>query len=257
MKKYGDDLKTMLMVGQIRDLDKLTDSICHGRSEWLLRIAPVYNLASLWLSDAAEYARKDGIYRFGFKKRIKTADQYMESRLKEVVRFAMDDKGRKFILDVFDRSEDVMRRHSDHLFYPIFNYLSKLGLDHLDTCAALSVALVICQLCDRAEHEIQMKWKEKYGYTIPLIVDMREASKKIEEVLDLLNRADKDVNFSHDKTCFDAMQAFITNAFSVHMPNTAAGIALDMNPEIRKAADREALKEAKRNYEKMLSAESL
>lgn len=38
--------------------------------------------------------------------------------------------------------------------------------------------------------------------------------------------------------------------------NTAAGIALDMNPEIKKAADREALKEAKRNYEKMLSAES-
>ena len=43
MKKYGDDLKTMLQVGQIRDLDKLTESICHGRSEWLLRIAPVYN----------------------------------------------------------------------------------------------------------------------------------------------------------------------------------------------------------------------
>ena len=80
MKKYGDDLKTMLQVGQIRDLDKLTESICHGRSEWLLRIAPVYNLASLWLSDAAEYAKKDGIYRFGFKKRLKTADQYMESR---------------------------------------------------------------------------------------------------------------------------------------------------------------------------------
>ena len=34
MKKYGDDLKTMLQVGQIRDLDKLTESICHGRSEW-------------------------------------------------------------------------------------------------------------------------------------------------------------------------------------------------------------------------------
>ena len=39
------------------------------------------------------------------------------------------------------------------------------------------------------------------------------------------------------------------------MPNTAAGIALDMNPEIKRAADREALKEAKRNYERMLSAE--
>ena len=256
MKHYGDDLKIMLRLGQIRDLDKLTESICHGRSEWLLRIAPVYNLASLWLSDAAEYARKDGIYRFGFKKRLKTADQYMESRLKEVVRFAQDNQGRKFILDVFDRSEDVMRRHSDHLFYPIFNYLSKMGFDHLDTCAALSVALVICQLCDRAEYEIQMKWKQQYGYTIPLIVDMREASKKIEEVLDLLNKADKDICFTDDKTCSDAMQAFITNAFSVHMPNTAAGIALDMNPEIKKAADREALKEAKRNYEKMLSAES-
>mgnify|MGYP003413845966 FL=1 len=247
MKKYGDDLKTMLQVGQIRDLDKLTDSICHGRSEWLLRIAPVYNLASLWLSDAAEYARKEGIYRFGFKKRIKTADQYMESRLKEVVRFAQDKQGRKFILDVFDRSEDVMRRHSDHLFYPIFNYLSKLGLEHLDTCAALSVALVICQLCDRAEHEIQMKWKQQYGYTIPLIVDMREASKKIEEALELLNKADKDICFTDDKTCSDAMQAFITNAFSVHMPNTAAGEALEMNPEIRRELDREALREAQRN----------
>ena len=85
---------------------------------------------------------------------------------------------------------------------------------------------------------------------------MSLASKMIEEVLELLNKADKDVNFSHDKTCFDAMQAFITNAFSVHMPNTAAGIALDMNPEIKKAADREALKEAKRNYERMFSAES-
>lgn len=256
MKKYGDDLKTMLMVGQIRDLDKLTESICHGRSEWLLRIAPVYNLASLWLSDAAEYAKKDGIYRFGLKKRIKTADQYLESRLKEVVRFAQDKQGRKFILDVFDRSEDVMRKHSNHLFYPIFNYLSKMGFDHLDTCAALAVALVICQLCDRAEHEIQMKWKQQYGYTIPLIVDMREAAKKIEEVLDLLNKPDKDISFTDDKTCSDAMQAFITNAFSVHMPNTAAGEALDMNPEIKKAADRELLKEAKRNYEKMLSAES-
>ena len=247
MKKYGDDLKTMLMVGQIRDLDKLTESICHGCSEWLLRIAPVYNLASLWLSDAAEYARKDGIYRFELKKRFKTEDKYMELRLKEAVRFAMDDKGRKFILDVFDRSEDVMRKHSDHLFYPIFNYLSKLGLDHLDTCAALSVALVICQLCDRAEHEIQMKWKQQYGYTIQLIVDMREASKKIEEVLDLLNKPEKDVNFSHDKTCFDAMQAFITNAFSVHTPNIAAGMALEMNPEIRRELDREALREAQRN----------
>lgn len=237
----------MLQVGQIRDLDKLTESICHGRSEWLLRIAPVYNLASLWLSDAAEYAKKEGIYKFEFKKRIKTADQYLESRLKEVVRFAQDKQGRKFILDVFDRSEDVMRRHSDHLFYPIFNYLSKLGLEHLDTCAALSVALVICQLCDRAEREIQMKWKLQYGYTIPLIVDMREASKMIEEVLDLLNKPDKDVNFSHDKTCFDAMQAFITNAFSVHMPNTAAGEALGMNPEIRRELDREALREAQRN----------
>ena len=256
MKKYGDDLKTMLMVGQIRDLDKLTDSICHGRSEWLLRIAPVYNLASLWLSDAAEYAKKDGIYRFGLKKRIKTADQYLESRLKEVVRFAQDKQGRKFILDVFDRSEDVMRKHSNHLFYPIFNYLARLGLDHLDTCAALAVALVICQLCDRAEHDIQMKWKKQYGYTIPLIVDMREAAKKIEEVLDLLNKPDKDISFTDDKTCSDAMQAFITNAFSVHTPNTAAGIALDMNPEIKRAADREALKEAKRNCERTLSAES-
>ena len=82
MRHYGDDLKTMLQVGQIRDLDKLTESICHGRSEWLLRIAPVYNLASLWLSDAAEYAKKVGIYKFEFKKRIKTADQYLESRLK-------------------------------------------------------------------------------------------------------------------------------------------------------------------------------
>ena len=43
------------------------------------------------------------------------------------------------------------------------------------------------------------------------------------------------------------MQAFITNAFSVHMPNTAAGIALDMNPEIRRELDREALREAQRN----------
>lgn len=256
MKKYGDDLKTMLMVGQIRDLDKLTESICHGRSEWLLRIAPVYNLASLWLSDAAEYAKSDGIYRFRLKKRIKTADQYLESRLKEVVRFAQDDKGRKFILDVFDRSEDVMRRHSDHLFYPIFNYLARLGLDHLDTCAALSVALVICQLCDRAEQEIQMKWKQQYGYTIPLIVDMRLASKMVEDAMELLNKPDKDISFTDDKTCSDAMQAFITNAFSVHTPNTAAGIALDMNPEIKRAADRELLKEAKRNYEKMLSAES-
>ena len=84
---------------------------------------------------------------------------------------------------------------------------------------------------------------------------MREASKKIEEVLDLLNKPEKDVNFSHDKTCFDAMQAFITNAFSVHMPNTAAGKAFEMNPEIKRAADRELLKEAKRNYERILSAE--
>lgn len=255
MKKYGDDLKTMLQVGQIRDLDKLTESICHGRSEWLLRIAPVYNLASLWLSDAAEYAKKDGIYRFGLKKRFKTADNYMESRLKEVIRFAQDKQGRKFILDVFDRSEDVMKKHSDHLFYPIFNYLSKIGFRHLDTCAALSVALVICQLCARAEHEMQMKWKRQCGYTIPLIADMRDASKKIEEVLDMLNKPEEDVNFSHDKTCFDAMQAFIANAFSVHMPNTAAGKALDMNPEIKKAADRELLKEAKRDYERTLSAE--
>ena len=236
----------MLQVGQIRDLDKLTESICHGRSEWLLRIAPVYNMASLWLSDAAEYAKKDGIYRFGLKKRIKTADQYLESRLKEVVRFAQDKQGRKFILDVFDRSEDVMRKHSNHLFYPIFNYLARLGLDHLDTCAALAVALVICQLCDRAEHEIQMKWKQQYGYTIPLIVDMRLASKMVEEVLDLLNKPDKDISFTDDKTCSDAMQAFITNAFSVHMPNVAAGKALDMNPGIRREVDKEALKQAKK-----------
>lgn len=76
---------------------------------------------------------------------------------------------------------------------------------------------------------------------------MREASKKIEEVLDLLNKPEKDVNFSHDKTCFDAMQAFITNAFSVHTPNIAAGMALEMNPEIRRELDREALREAQRN----------
>lgn len=37
--------------------------------------------------------------------------------------------------------------------------------------------------------------------------------------------------------------------------NTAAGKALDMNPDIKKAADRELLKEAKRNYERTLSAE--
>ena len=255
MKKYGDDLKTMLQVGYIRDYDKVTEDICHGRSEWLLRIAPVYNLASLWLFDAVKYAKEDDIYKFSLKKRFKIADNYMDSRLKDVVRFAQDKQGRKFILDVFDRSAEVMRKYSNYLFYPIFNYLSKLGFKHLDTCAALAVALVICQLCDRAEHEIQMKWKQQYGYTIPLIVDMREASKKIEEVLDLLNKPEKDVNFSHDKTCFDAMQAFITNAFSVHMPNTAAEKALEMNPEIKKAADRELLKEAKKNYERTLSAE--
>ena len=76
---------------------------------------------------------------------------------------------------------------------------------------------------------------------------MREASKKIEEALELLNKPDKDISFTDDKTCSDAMQAFITNAFSVHMPNTAAGEALDMNPEIRRELDREALREAQRN----------
>ena len=76
---------------------------------------------------------------------------------------------------------------------------------------------------------------------------MREASKKIEEALELLNKPDKDISFTDDKTCSDAMQAFITNAFSVHTPNTAAGIALDMNPEIRRELDREALREAQRN----------
>lgn len=75
--------------------------------------------------------------------------------------------------------------------------------------------------------------------------ELRKEFNDSEEVLDLLNKAEEDVNFSHDKTCFDAMQAFIANAFSVHMPNTAAGKALDMNPDIKKAADRELLMEKK------------
>lgn len=58
-------MKDKLRLGLVKDLEAATHHIAKARSEWLLRIAPVYNVSSLWLNDAMDYAKKQGIYRFG------------------------------------------------------------------------------------------------------------------------------------------------------------------------------------------------
>lgn len=247
MIHYGEDLKEKLRLGLIKDLEAATHNIAEARSEWLLRIAPVYNVASLWLSDAVDYAKKSGIYRFGVKHSMKFADRYIENGIKEVVRYAKDSDGRKFLLDFFDNSESVLRANTQGLYYPIYNYISKLGFHRLDICAALGVSLAVAELAIKAESQLQDKWREAWGYTVPLIADMRKFPDLLRNVIAVVEPNAAPVGLSDDKSCLIAMNTFIAKAFSVTTSEAVEGEALARNPAIRRELDREALREAKSN----------
>ncbi|MCI7599313.1 MAG: hypothetical protein SOY06_06775 [Prevotella sp.] len=247
MIHYGEDLKDKLRLGLVKDLEAATHHIAEARSEWLLRIAPVYNVAALWLNDAVDYAKKAGIYRFGIKHSMKFADRYIENGIKEVVRYAMDSEGQKFLLDFFDNSEDILRGNTQGLYYPIYNYISKLGFHHLDVCAALGVSLAVAELAIKAESQLQDKWREAWGYTVPLIVDMRKFPDLLRNVIGVVEPNAAPVGLADDKACLIAMNTFIAKAFSVKTSEIVAGEALAKNPAIRRELDREALREAKRN----------
>lgn len=233
MKHYGDDLKVMLQVGQIRDEKKTVSNICHGRSEWLLRIVPVYNISSMWLSDAAEYAKQEGIYRFGVKKAFKMADNYIEAGLNKVINSAKDEYGRKFILDLFDKSEDFMRSHTDGIFYPVFNYLSKLGFKHPNVSAALGVSLAVAEFTVTAEYQLMQRFKSMWGYTVPTIADLNDFPRLLRPILVAADPAAPSVNISDDTTCLTALKAFINKAYGNEMSETASGEALAINPVIQ------------------------
>ena len=247
MIHYGKDLKEKLLLGLVKDLEAATHHIAEARSEWLLRIAPVYNVAALWLNDAVDYAKKEGIYRFGVKHSMKFADRYIETGIKEVVRYAMDSEGQKFLLDFFDNSEDALRSNTQGLYYPIYNYISKLGFHHLDVCAALGVSLAVAELAIKAESQLQDKWRESWGYTVPLIVDMRKFPDLLRNVIGVVEPNASPVGLADDKACLIAMNTFIAKAFSVKTSELVAGEALAKNPAIRRELDREALREAKWN----------